>query len=150
GQNHHLGRPLLTGRQALMLLGGGLVAGLLAGMVGQSLFGLLAQAHLLPQLGFLAGWLLLGALVGRGVGFVIPNLGARRATLGGAVGGLIGAGAFIGVSGLGDVVGRFSGAAILGFAIGLMVVLVEVAFRRAWLQITYGPREVGTVNLGTK
>jgi hypothetical protein len=37
---------------------------------------------------------------------------------------------------------------LLGFAIGLMVALVELAFRKAWLEVRYGPREMVTVNLG--
>jgi hypothetical protein len=148
GQNRYLGRPLLPGGQAVLLLAGGLTAGLVAGAIGQALYGLLARAELVPQVGFLAGWLLLGGLLGRGVGFFIPNLNAVRATLAGAGGGLLGALVFLGVSALGDVASRLMGAIILGFAIGLMVALVEVAFRKAWLEIVYGPHEVGTVNLG--
>jgi hypothetical protein len=36
------------------------------------------------------------------------------------------------------MVGRFTGTATLGFGIGLMVVLVEVRSRRAWLEVRYG------------
>jgi hypothetical protein len=71
-----------------------------------------------------------------------------RASVAGGVGGLVGALAFLAVSVLSDVAGRFVGAALLGGAIGLMVAVVEMAFRKAWLEIIYGPREVGTVNLG--
>src|SRR5262249_31053509 len=38
--------------------------------------------------------------------------------------------------------------ALLGFCIGLMVALAEMAFRRWWLEVRYGPREIRTVTLG--
>jgi len=148
GQNRYLARPWLSGRQAAVVLAGGGLAGLVAGAIGQTLFALVARSSVPPQIGFLAGWLLLGGLLGRGVCFFIPNLNAGRSTLGGVVGGLLGAIAFILVSKLGDIPGRFIGAVILGCCIGLMVALVELAFRKAWLEVRYGPREMITVNLG--
>ena len=45
---------------------------------------------------------------------------------------------------------RLAGGLILGFCIGLMVAIVEAAFRRAWLEVRYGPREMVTVNLGAE
>ncbi|MDB5386763.1 MAG: hypothetical protein JWM11_2409, partial [Planctomycetaceae bacterium] len=42
------------------------------------------------------------------------------------------------------------GAAILGFFIGLMVALVERAFRRVWLEVGYGGREIRAVTLGAE
>jgi hypothetical protein len=66
----------------------------------------------------------------------------------GSVGGLLGAIAFIAVSSIGDLAGRLAGAAILGFAIGLMVALVEAACRRVWLEVSFGPRATHVVNLG--
>jgi hypothetical protein len=149
GQNRFLARPLLSGRQALLVAAGGLAAGLVAGGLGQALFALLAGAGIVPQVGFAVGWLLLGGLLGRGVGSFIPNLDGRRAALAGAAGGLLGAGTFILVTGVGgDTAGRFCGAALLGLCIGLMVALVEAMSRSAWLEVQYGPREVGLVNLG--
>jgi hypothetical protein len=148
GQNWSLGRPLLSTRQGLVLTASGAAAGLVAGGLGQALLVLLTLAHLVPQIGFVFGWILLGTLLGRGVGLFVPNLNGVRASLAGAVGGLLGALAFLVVSLLADVAGRFVGATILGGAIGLMVALVEMAFRKAWLEIIYGPHEVGTVNLG--
>src|SRR6185295_12908746 len=38
---------------------------------------------------------------------------------------------------------------ILGFAIGLMVALVEATCRKVWLEITFGQRAGQAVNLGT-
>jgi hypothetical protein len=148
GQNRSLGRSLLPGQHALVLAGGGALAGLVAGGIGQTLLGLLSRAGLPQQIGFVAGWVLLGLLLGRGVGFFVPNLNALRASLAGGAGGLVGALAFLAVSLVGNLPGRLMGAVLLGGAIGLMVALVEMAFRKAWLEVVYGPHEVGTVNLG--
>lgn len=148
GQNRYLGKAPLSTPQLAVLVPGGLLAGGVAGAVGQSLFSVLSQAELMPQLGFLAGWMLLGGLLGLGISFFVPNLGKDKGCVAGIIGGFVGAGAFIAVTiGAGDVAGRFLGAAILGLAIGLMVALVEAAFRTAWLEIGQGV-EIRTVNLG--
>ena len=147
GQNFYLARPWLSGVQAAFALAGGALAGMVAGAIGQTLFSLLAHAGVRPEIGFLAGWLLLGGLVGRGIAFFIPNLSAWRSCVAGVVGGLIGAAAFILVSQVGVWPGRFVGTALLGACIGLMVAVVELAFRMAWLEVRYG-REAITVNLG--
>ena len=148
GQNRYVGRPLLSLREVAAIALGSLLAGMLAGALGQFLYALLLRVGLLPAMGFVSGWLLLGGLLGRGVVWFIPNLNARKATLAGLAGGALGAAAFLGVSFLGDGMGRFAGAAILGFAIGLMVAIVEVLFRSVWLEIRHGPREVRRINLG--
>ncbi len=148
GQNKYLTRPLLSPSEAALLLAGGLTAGVVAGGLGQTLYSLLTLFRMVPEWGFLAGWLLLGGLLGRGVCYFVPNLSGWRATAAGCVGGLLGAAAFLAVSAVGDVAGRFMGAAILGCAIGLMVALVEMAYRKVWLEVVYGPREVRSVNLG--
>jgi hypothetical protein len=150
GQNRYLSRPWLAGREACVLLLAAGLAGLVAGGIGQALYGLLASAEVLPQVGFIVGWLLLGGLLGRGIGLFIPNLNGGRAALAGITGGLIGALAFIVISRLGDVPGRLVGAGILGFCIGLMVALVEIAFRKAWLEVRYGSNESISVNLGAE
>jgi hypothetical protein len=149
GQNRYLGRPWLSGNQAVIVTLGALAAGLVAGGLGQMLLNLFTRLRIPPEIGFIVGWLLLGALVGRGVCFFIPNLNALHATLAGAAGALLGALFFQGAAWLGgDVAGRLMGAALLGGAVGLMVALVEAAFRKAWLEIAYAPREVAAVNLG--
>src|SRR5262249_13370394 len=148
GQNWYLGRPLLAPAEAGLVVAGALGVGILAGGIGQTLYGLFTLARLVPEIGFLAGWILLGGLLGRGLAFFIPNLGAWRATAAGCGGGLVGATAFLAVSAIGDVAGRFMGAAILGFAIGLMVALVEMVSRKLWLNVVYGPDQVRSVNLG--
>jgi|SRR5271157_2489925 len=79
----------------------------------------------------------------------LPNLSINWAWPGGAVGGFLGALGFLFLSkAAGDIGGRLAGAAVLGLCIGLMVGLVEVVCREAWLTVVYGPGETTHVNLG--
>src|SRR5207249_8576000 len=79
----------------------------------------------------------------------IPNLSGLRAAVAGGLGALVGVGGFLALTHFaGEIAGRVAGATILGFAIGCMVAIAEVAFREVWLEIRYGPKEVRTVSLG--
>jgi len=148
GQNYYLGKGVLPGGpKALALVTGGAAVGFVSGSVGQGLYALFGLAGA-AGLGFAGGWALLGGLLGWGVGFFLPNLDARKAALAGVVGGLLGAGGFFAGSVAAEWAGRLLGVVLLGFCIGLMVAVVEAAFRSAWLEVRYGPREVVTVNLG--
>lgn len=129
-------------------MSGGSLAGLLAGLVGQVLYFGLLQLALMPQLGLVAGWLLLGGLLAWGVGAAIPNLPPTRAVVAGLTGGVLAATAFLAISGYDERTGRLVGAALLGFCIGLMVAIVEAACREAWLEVVYGGRETRRVTLG--
>jgi hypothetical protein len=146
GQNRYTGRPWSSGKLPLAAAGAA-GAGAISGAVGQTLLFVFASISL-GGVGFFAGWLLLGALLGFGVSFFIPNLDRKKATLAGLLGGGFGAAAFLLASPFAEWAGRVVGAAILGFFIGLMVALVEVAFRRAWLEVRFGGGETITVNLG--
>ncbi|MDY3559518.1 hypothetical protein R5W23_000511 [Gemmata sp. JC673] len=151
GQNRYLGKkPFAPGRVplALVVAGAG-TAGFVSGGVGQVLYTLLLGIGI-AKLGFVVGWVLLGGLLGRGVSLFIPNLDGNKATGAGLSGGLLGAVAFLMASGAGDWAGRFGGAALLGFCIGLMVAVVEAAFRSAWLEVRFSEREAITVNLGAE
>lgn len=151
GQNRYLHRPLLSRSQGGILAGGGLMAGLVAGGTAQALLSWVAQVELLVQVGWIAGWALLGGLLGRGMGWFVPNLKVQRSQVAGAVGGFLGALAFLLVSqGAGDAAGRFAGAGILGFSLGLMVILTEQVFREAWLEVRYAPHEIRSINLGVE
>jgi hypothetical protein len=149
GQNRYVGkRPFAQGAAALAAVAlGAAAAGFVSGALGQVLYYLFLAVGI-GQVGFLIGWLLLGVLLGWGVSFFVPNLDAKKAALAGAGGGFLGAVAFAVLALAADLVGRFGGAAVLGFCIGLMVAVVEAAFRRAWLEVRFGEREVITVNLG--
>ncbi len=149
GQNRYLGRPpLARGRIPLaVLIVGAVLAGFVSGSIGQSLFGILLSIGA-GSIGFLIGWILLGGLLGLGVSYFVPNLDRKKAAIAGVVGGLLGAIGFLIWSNVADILGRFAGAALLGFCIGLMVAIVEAAFRRVWLEVRYGEREIIAVNLG--
>jgi hypothetical protein len=148
GQNFYLNKPLVN-RGLIFTLAGSLVAGALAGGLAQALFASLAAAEMEPLIGFVVGWLLLGALLGRGVGFFIPNLSGWRASVSGAAGGLLAGVLFLIVSrSSGAIASRLLGAGLLGLAIGLMVAWAEQIFRKYWLEVRYGTRERVTVNLG--
>ena len=161
GQHHYLRGSLPSAGAALAGLGGGLAVGVVGGAAGQGLF-LLADtdSKALDAVFRVTGWALLGALAGAGLSLFIPNLKLAYGLGGGAVGGAAGAVGFLAVTGaLGaldtapktaDLLGRLAGGLVLGFCIGLMVAVVEAAFRRAWLEVRYGDREVVTVNLGAE
>ena len=85
--------------------------------------------------------------------------GAVRAQLEGApwhvgrpCGRRVGALAFVQVSQADEdaLLGRWVGAAILGLCIGVMVALAEIAFRRRWLEVRFGPHDIDTFTLGRK
>ena len=129
----------------------GALAGAVAGLIGQAIFSGVSDGNFVVTLGRLVAWAAGGALLGAGLAPFVPNLQMWRAALGGAGGGWIGAMAFIlAARAAGDSAGRVLGATILGFAIGAMVVLAEVAFRTAWLHVSYGPRDAFDVNLGAQ
>ncbi len=152
GQNYYLRRSkLLTVRDGSLGTIGSLVAGIAAGAVGQMLFTPVAGIPIVATIGRLAGWTILGTLVGGGMSFFVPNLALRRALVGGGVGGAIGAIGFLVVSAsTGDLVGRLVGAAILGFFIGLMIALIEALSREAWLIVHWTAKEQTTISLGAK
>jgi hypothetical protein len=73
-------------------------------------------------LGRLLGWTLLGAVIGVGISFFIPNLRSGRALFGGSLGGSLGAIGFLAAALLlADQPGRLLGASIIGFGIGMMI-----------------------------
>jgi Ca-activated chloride channel family protein len=95
------------------------------------------------------GWCVLGGALGRGMAWFVPNLSGGRTAAAGGVAGLVGAAVFALLdASVGGTTGRLAGAAALGFGIGLMVALAELACRDAWLEIDCGTREKRLVNLG--
>ena len=155
GQNRYLHRPWLNPQEGAMALVGGSVFGVISGGLAQAFFSLavaIGQGNiLLIEMARIVAWAMFGSLIGFGMSFIIPNLGRIRGTFGGGAGGAIGAIAFIACTILaGDAIGRFIGMAIVGFALGYAIGLVEEASRTAWLQVTRGAsaRETVRVSLG--
>lgn len=149
GQNLYLAKPPLSLTQGLTVGGGAILVGLISGGIAQTLFGLVGQIGFLRFLSWLAAWGLMGAMLGRGIGIFIANMDAKRAMIAGAIGGLVGAYSFDRLTtSLGETPGRLTATIVLGFAIGMMVILVEVIFREAWLQIDSDQTQGRTINLG--
>lgn len=164
-QNFLLRRALFSVKEAALVLGGGVLAGLISGAVSQHLFALGANSFaaqltpdqadlILPKIikaGQVVGWSLLGALLGFGLAFFIPNLPKFRAGLAGLIGGGLGAAAFLfALAKSGEVTGRLVGAAILGLTIGLVVALVERLAREAALIVHWHENERTVINLGAE
>ena len=128
-----------------------MVAGAVAGAVGQSLFGTAGGISAVEIAARILAWAILGSIFGIGMSFFVPNIKRKRAAIGGAVGGMLGGIAFLWVAeSVSDWAGRLLGAAILGFFIGLMMALVEVLAREAWLIVHWGEKERSTINLGDR
>jgi hypothetical protein len=157
GQNFLMRRPFLNLTQLRLAVGGGAAAGMVSGVVSQYLFSFIAallgdrlqEMQWLLKAGQVIGWGLLGLLLGFGMGFFIPNLHRVKAGLAGFVGGVVGALAFLAaIAATGELAGRFIGTAMLGFAIGLVVALVERLAREAALVVHFDPHERTVLNLG--
>jgi len=154
-QNRQFHRRLLSMRQTCIALPGSIIAGFVSGSAGQYLF---LQTTRYPELelaGRYAGWILLGAVLGRGMAYIVPNLPKYKATMAGAAGGALGAAGFLNitkhlqtVAEWGDVPARLVGAAGLGLSIGLMIALGDAVFRDAWLEVNYDNKKTERVTLG--
>jgi hypothetical protein len=143
GQHHYLRGTLPSVGGIIVGLLGGMFVGFVGGAAGQGLY------MIKPAVAFqFLGWVILGGLAGAGLSPFIPNLKWTLGLAGGAIGGAVGAAGFLAVSGLHETGGRIVGGLLVGFCIGLMVAIVEAAFRKAWLEVRYGARETITVTLG--
>lgn len=69
--------------------------------------------------------------------------------MGGGIGGGLGGITFILASAVGgEVLGRTIGVAFIGFGIAVMIAAADILLREAWLEVSYGPREVRRISLG--
>ena len=127
----------------------GFLTGAIAGGIAQYTYSSIGPTEVLRVI----CWGIAGGLLGLGLSFRIPNLGWVRGMGGGFVGGLLGGGLFVllaVVSRGSGTSARLFGIAAIGFCIGLMIVIIEAAFREAWLEIRYSPSESRTVGLGAQ
>ena len=146
-QNLYLRRRVLGLRQGIGGTLGSFAAGAVAGAAAQGLFGVLRS----DVSGRMLCWALLGALLGWGTAYFIPNLKKVRAAVGGLAGGAMGALGFLaGAQALDDATGRLTGAAIVGFFIGLMIALVEQLARDAHLIVHWTPGQSSRIALGAE
>jgi Ca-activated chloride channel family protein len=153
GQNQYMHRPLLTTNKAIISTIGSFTAGMVAGGTGQLLFLPLASTLVLEPVARIIGWVILGALVGGGTRFFVPNLQPKNALMGGIIGGTMGAMGFIlAANTFGDISGRLSGATILGFCIGLMIAWVEQKqlSEQPYLLVRWTPTEKTPYLLGAR
>jgi transglutaminase-like putative cysteine protease len=141
---------------AALVLAGGLLTGLIAGGAAQALVAYLERSDALEapgflfaeaqaQLGRLAGWLVLGGLLGLGTSLLLPRLPLLRGAAGGALGGLAAGWAFVVAAGpVGEPAARWVAASLLGLFVGLTAGFVRATFREAWLEVadTGGSRTV--------
>ena len=144
-QKLYLRQPLRFDKQMIYAATGGALAGFIAGSFGQLLYTGGGQSEWARVL----GWTFLGACLGWGLSFAVPNVHRKKSLLGGALGGFIGVLMFLFVSArLSEVPGRLAGALLLGFGIGFMLALVEMTTRKAWLEVARGDNETWIINLG--
>lgn len=147
GYSWYLKRGLRIGQSTKEGILPGFIAGFLAGAIAQFTYTTIGPT----QFWRVICWGIAGGLLGVGLSFRIPNLGRLRGLAGGTIGGIIGGCLFLLFTLLiGVVAGRLLGLAAIGFFIGLAIVLVEAAFREAWLVVHWTPTEQKTISLGTK
>jgi Ca-activated chloride channel family protein len=149
GQNYFLRRRLLSQRELIFSIAGGLAAGMIAGAVAQVLYVMLSQFSNVAIAARIIGWGILGGIVGSGMSLFVPNLSWKKGLTGGLLGGVLGSLGFLGAAYLlGDVAGRSLGAISIGFFLGLMIALIEQVSRQAWLVVHWGEKETTTISLG--
>lgn len=151
-QNLYLRSRLLKFiRQGTIGFIGCLAVGFVAGSGGQLLYAVAPNLLILAPgetSRIIISWTILGALLGLGLAFFVPNLNPAKALLGGSLGGILGAISFwLAVAAYGAFVARLLGATILGFFIGLMIAFFELV-REASLVVHWGPKEKSIIGLG--
>ncbi len=150
-QNLYQHRRLLSLKEATQGTVGSLVAGMTAGALGQLIYTPFLTMPILATGGQLLGWIALGTLLGGTMPFFIPNLKPKLALLGGSIGGVLGGGSFLLITGTSSVIlGRLAGSAIVGFCIGLAIALLEVLSRETKLIVTWPTQEQTEFILGTR
>jgi hypothetical protein len=126
----------------------GLIAGAVSGAIAEGIY-----SGIDPSNEFLRVicWGIAGSLLGLALSKSIPNLGTLRGTGGGAIGGVFGGCLFILFAyTLSGTAGRSVGCAAIGFWIGIMLVMAETLFNKAWLVISYDNGTNRTLTIGSE
>lgn len=126
----------------------GLIAGAVSGAIAEGIY-----SGIDPNNEFLRVicWGIAGSLLGLALSKSIPNLGTLRGTGGGGIGGVLGGCLFILFAyTLSGTVGRSVGCAAIGFWIGIMLVVAETLFNKAWLVISYDTGTNRTLTIGSE
>ncbi|MEG3987552.1 hypothetical protein QUA13_10395 [Microcoleus sp. S28C3] len=127
----------------------GLIAGAISGAIAEGIYSGIGDGN--NELLRVICWGIAGSLLGLGLAQRIPNLGALRGTGGGGVGGVFGGCLFILFAyNLSGTAGRLAGCAAIGFWIGIMLVVAETLFNKAWLVISYDTGANRTLTLGSE
>jgi hypothetical protein len=137
-------------RLALGLVGG-LVGGVVGGLLGNLVYALLGWIPLIGFVGRVLGWTFMGAAVGVVEGVYDRSLKkVRNGVVGGALGGFLGGLLFNPVSFVvgSPVSSRAIAFVLLGLFVGLMVALVQVVLKEAWLTVEEGFRPSRQLILG--
>jgi hypothetical protein len=125
----------------------GLIAGAISGAIAESIYSGIGPNEFLRVI----CWGIAGSLLGLALSKRIPNLGMLRGTGGGAVGGVLGGCLFILFAyNLSGTVGRLAGCAAIGLAIGMMLIVAETLFNKAWLVISYDNGSSRTLSIGAE
>lgn len=125
----------------------GLISGAISGAIAESIYTGIGPNELLRVI----CWGIAGSLLGIALSKRIPNLGMLRGAGGGAVGGVLGGCLFILFAyNLSGTVGRLAGCAAIGFAIGMMLIVAETLFNKAWLVISYDNGSSRTLSIGAE
>ena len=127
----------------------GLIAGAVSGAIAEVIFSGIGDGE--SELLRVICWGIAGSLLGLGLAKRIPNLGMLRGAGGGGVGGVLGGCLFILFAyTLSGTAGRLAGCAAIGFWIGIMLVVAETLFNKAWLVISYDTGVNRTLTVGAE
>ncbi len=127
----------------------GLIAGAVSGAIAEVIFSGIGDGE--NELLRVICWGIAGSLLGLGLAKRIPNLGMLRGAGGGGVGGVLGGCLFILFAyTLSGTAGRLAGCAAIGFWIGIMLVVAETLFNKAWLVISYDTGVNRTLTVGAE
>ncbi|MCW6049669.1 hypothetical protein K4039_06130 [Lyngbya sp. CCAP 1446/10] len=142
------GKPQI--KQALKNGGlSGVIAGAISGAIAEGVFSGIGDGE--NEILRVICWGIAGSLLGFGLSKRIPNLGALRGLGGGGVGGVLGGCLFILFAySLSGTAGRLVGCSAIGFWIGIMLVVAETLFNKAWLVISYDSGANRTLTIGAE